>query len=268
MSEAAFEPDGAFFEPDADGFVATAHTRGPWDPDAQHAGPPAALLARTLERCEPREGFRIARITIEILRPVPLGKLCVEARLARPGRSVELLEASMSRTDGTPLLQARAWRIRTSDTTEVTVGLDDPPPRPPENGTEPPFFTTPSDFGYGHAMQWRFVKGSFIERGPAFAWLRMRHPLVTGEEPTPLQRVMIAADSGNGISATLDPRTHYFINTDLTVNLLRHPEGEWAGLDAVTRIGTEGIGLAETVLWDQRGRIGRGIQTLLAGPRS
>lgn len=257
-----------FFEPDGDAFVATAHTRGPWDPNAQHAGPPAALLARALERCEPRDGFRIARITIEILKPVPLEALCVEAAVARAGRSVELLEASMTRADGTPLLRGRAWRIRTTDTAEVAALLDDAPPPPPETGDEPPFFTTRDEFGYGHAMQWRFVRGAFLEPGPACAWLRMRHPLVAGEHPSPLQRVMIAADSGNGISASLDPRTHYFINTDLTVNLLREPEGEWVGLDAMTRIGNDGIGLTETVLWDARGRIGRATQTLLIGPRA
>lgn len=258
---------GSFYEPDGDAFLPQSHTRGPWDPRAQHAGPPAALLGRALETCEFRDAFAIARVTIEILRPVPLEPLEVRALVERSGRSVELLAATMRLADGTELMRAHAWRIRAIDTSDIATMHDDRPPPPPEQGTEPPFFRTPQEFGYGHAMEWRFVRGAFQEPGPATAWLRMRYPLVPGEDPSPLQRVLIAADSGNGISAALDPQKHYFINTDLTVNLHRRPAGEWIGLEAETRIDRGGIGLTETVLWDARGHIGRATQTLLAGPR-
>ncbi|HEX2126153.1 MAG TPA: acyl-CoA thioesterase domain-containing protein, partial [Thermoleophilaceae bacterium] len=87
---------GAFYRVDGDRLVPSELTRGPWDPAAQHAGPPSALLARALERCEPRDGLRIARITVEILGPVPLAPLTATARVVRPGRSVELLEASLA----------------------------------------------------------------------------------------------------------------------------------------------------------------------------
>src|SRR5918996_4493318 len=98
-----------FYGVDGARFVPTASTRGPWDPDAQHAGPPAALLGRAIERCEVRDELRVGRITCEILRPVPLEPLTVEARVVRPGRSVELLEASLAGSDG-ELMRARAWR--------------------------------------------------------------------------------------------------------------------------------------------------------------
>ena len=68
--------------PTGDGFVATELTRGPWDPGAQHAGPPSALLGREIERLEGGEGFQVARISFEILRPVPIGPVRVEARVA------------------------------------------------------------------------------------------------------------------------------------------------------------------------------------------
>src|ERR671920_2452950 len=99
---------GAFYTRDGDQLVPSELTRGPWDPDAQHAGPPSALLARALERCEPREGMRIGRITVEILGPVPLAPLTVEASVVRPGRSVELLAASLSGPDG-EVMRAGAW---------------------------------------------------------------------------------------------------------------------------------------------------------------
>jgi hypothetical protein len=114
-------------------------------------------------------------------------------------------------------------------------------------------------------MEYRFVRGAFLEPGPATVWMRMGVPLVAGERPTGLQRVMVAADSGNGVSAALDWREHLFINTDLSVHLLRLPETDWVCLEAQTLIGASGM--ADTALWDECGRIGRAVQTLLVRPR-
>jgi hypothetical protein len=122
------------------------------------------------------------------------------------------------------------------------------------------------EVGYHTAMEYRFVRGAFLEPGPATVWMRMRAQLVLGEEPTALQRVMVAADSGNGVSAALDWREHLFINTDLTVHLLRLPETQWVCLEAQTLIGS--LGMADTALWDERGRIGRAVQTLLVRART
>jgi len=90
--------------------------------------------------------------------------------------------------------------------------------------------------------------------------------VVDGETPSPVQRVVAAADFGNGISAELDFRTALFINPDLTVSLTRPPEGEWVCVDARTRFGAPGLGTAESVLWDVDGRIGRAVQDLLVEP--
>jgi Acyl-CoA thioesterase C-terminal domain/Acyl-CoA thioesterase N-terminal domain len=255
----------AFFTPDGDAFTATELTRGPWDPGSQHAGPPSALIGRALERCEPREDMRIARVTFDILRPVPIATLRVDARLVRPGRSVELLEATLRDEAGTDLVRATAWRIRTSD-----AGVDaheEPPPPGPEDGAHRPFFPTGHDVGYHTAMEYRFISGGFLEPGPATVWMRTRVPIVEGEEPTPLQRVLVAADSGNGVSAALDWRDHLFINCDLTVHLARHPADEWVCLDAVTQPEPDGVGIADTALYDTRGKIGRAVQSLLVAKR-
>ena len=255
----------AFYTRDGDGYLSTEFTRGPWDPDSQHAGPPSALLAREIEACEPRDGAQVARITLEILRPVPLGRLVPSAKVVRPGRSVELIEASL--TDGdSELMRARAWRIRI-EPLDLPEGLPkEAPPPGPEQG-EPGVFPVTGSEGYWTAMDYRFVRGGFDEVGPALGWLRMRVPLVEGEQPSPLVRVMAAADSGNGVSAILDWNEWLFINTDLSVHLHRMPEGEWVCLDAVTIPEPNGIGMADTKLWDERGAIGRAVQSLLVGRR-
>lgn len=259
-------PD-SFYEPAGDGFLATELTRGPWDPGAQHAGPPSALLGRAIERVEGGEGFQIGRIAFEILRPVPIGPVRVEAEVVRPGRSVQMIEASLSTGDG-EAMKARAWRLRRG---EVEIPADvvttPAPPSGPEQGNRPEFFETGQSAGYHTAMEWRSVAGGFLEPGPATVWMRMGCELVAGEEPTPLQRALVAADVGNGISAVLDWRRYLFVNVDLSVYLERMPEGEWVCVDAVTLPQTSGIGTAESVLSDERGRIGRAVQALLIAER-
>jgi hypothetical protein len=256
----------AFYEKTKDGFIATELTRGPWDPGAQHAGPPAALLGREIERVAGAEGFQVARVTFEILRPVPIGPVRVEAEVVRPGRSVQMIEATLSGEEG-ELMKARAWRIRTSEIEIPDDVVTTPAPPGPEEGDVPEFFETAQAVGYHTAMEWRSVSGGFREPGPATVWMRMGCRLVEGEEPTPLQRTLVAADVGNGISAVLDWRRYLFINVDLSVHLERMPEGEWVCVDAVTLPRPNGIGTAESVLSDQRGRIGRAAQALLIAER-
>jgi hypothetical protein len=259
-------PD-AFYERDGERLVATELTRGPWDPGSQHAGPPSALIGREVERLGDAAEFQVGRLTFEILRPVPIGPVAVEARVVRPGRRVQMVEASLS--DGEQeLIRARGWRIRTAslDLPEELTDLGEPPPGP-EHGSEPEFFRTGQDLGYHTATEWRALRGGFLEPGPAKFWMRQLVPLVAGEEPSPLQRTLVIADVGNGISAVLDPREYLFINVDLTVHLERMPEGEWVCVDAVTRPRSNGVGSAEAELSDGRGRIGRGVQTLLFAGR-
>jgi hypothetical protein len=256
----------AFFVADGDRFVPSELTRGPWDPGAQHAGPPSALIGRAIERCGEPDGLQVGRVTFEILRPVPIAPLTVEASVVRPGRSVELVEASLSDERG-EVVRARAWRLRTRDVELVPEPVDEPPAHGPADGEPGGFFDTGSDVGYHTAVDYRFIEGSFVEPGPALVWMRIKQPVVAGEEPTPLQRVLAVADSGNGVSGALDYRRFVFINTDLSVHLHRMPEGEWVCLEARTFPEPNGVGLADTALYDARGRIGRSAQTLLVRAR-
>lgn len=259
----------AFYE-QADGegeYVASELTRGPWDPGSQHAGPPSALLGREIEAMDGFDDFQVGRVVFEILRPVPIGPVRIACRVLRPGRKVQLVEATLSNDDG-ELMRATAWLLRVSELelSEGAVRSDAPPPGP-EQGWTPEFFPTGQDVGYHTAMEWKAVAGAFLEAGPATVWMRMRQPLVAGEEPSALQRALVAADVGNGISSVLDWREYVFINVDLTVHFERLPEGEWVCVDAVSRPQASGIGTAESVLSDQGGRIGRAAQSLLIAAR-
>ena len=244
---------------------ATSHTVGPWDPGAQHGGPPSALLGRAIESCAPREEMMTARFTCEILGAVPVGDLDVEARVVRPGRNVELVEAVMT-VAGRDVARATAWRNRRTTASDIGVGVADPPPPMPDAAFEFPEQAWAT--GYLSAIEWRVVSGGLIaEPGPSTAWTRLRYPLVNGEEPTPLQRVLAVADSGNGASSELDLSKWLFINPELSVHLHREAVGEWVCLEARTIVSESGTGLATSVLWDRRGRLGAGAQSLLVTPR-
>lgn len=255
----------AFYELHDDGHVSsTSNTAGPWSPDAQHFGPSAGLLTRALENCEGGTGMALARISIEILGPVPLADLWVSAEVSRPGKSVQLLTATL-RTEDTTVARASAWRLARSDTARQSNGSA-PSLAPVEQGVE---FGRPEGWlpGYIDAMEWISLSGSLAESGPATVWIRQRIPLVTGEEPTPLQRLMTTVDSASGISAWLEPSQWWFINTELTVHLQRLPVSEWIGLDARTVIGPDGAGTALAAVHDSSGPVANSAQALLVRPR-
>lgn len=255
--------DEAYFLPLGDGaFRATAHTSGPWDPALQHGGPPSALLARAIEQVEHTWPSVLTRVSVDILGPIPVGDLQLDARVVRPGRSVELVVAELA-SRGRPVARASGWRLRREET-----GLPDSavPPAPPMPG--PVGDDLGWDCGYLRSIDWHWVTGHFLEPGPATVWTRMRVPLVPGEEPTGLQRTLVVADSANGISNMLHVQDWYFINADLTVHLLREPQGEWICLQAETHVTGQGFGLAASMLYDADGAVARGAQTLRVAPRT
>lgn len=251
--------------PDGARFHATSSTAGPWFADAQHVGPPSALLTRALERLPDGPGVQLVRVTVEVLGPVPVGEVQVAAAVERTGRSVQLVAAEMS-AGGRTVLRARGWRLAVGDTTAVAVGAAETLP-PPVQGT----LTRWGDGwlpGFIDAVEWRWVAGGPPGSGPGAAWLRQRVPLVAGEKPTPGQRLMVAADCANGVGAPLDLREWLFVNTELTVHLHRPPVGEWIGVSASTVVGPTGAGTVSALLHDEDGHVARCAQVLIVRPRS
>ncbi|MDQ1739767.1 MAG: hypothetical protein QOE53_1419 [Pseudonocardiales bacterium] len=247
---------------------------GPWSADLQHGGPPSALLVRLAEQLAAAAAGRpdlvSARIAAEFLAPVPVARLEVAARVLRLARSAVLISAELA-VDGRPCLQARIWLMaETGFPAAPRPGFESG--LPDEPGTD--FADDPAvlpDFGmdgfpYAEHLEWRTVYGKPREPGPAAVWVRARAPLLAGERPTALQRLVLVADSASGVSSLLSWDDWSFANVDLDVHLMRQSQDDWVLMQAVSEVGA-GIGLARSRLSDRAGLVGAGLQTLLIRSR-
>lgn len=256
----------AFFLPLGGGrYEPTESTIGPWAPGTQHGGPPGALLMHALSTYPSDHDLQIARITIEILGPVPIGACEVSVERLRGGKRIELLRAQYA-MGGKVYMTAQAWR------TERIAGIVERKPGsfvvPTMPSTETAgFFQGIDYFPYGHALEWRFVEGGFDQLGPATVWARARIPLVEGCEISGLESLILMIDSANGVSAVLDIRQWSYVPVDLSVGLFRLPVGPWVGMSARTVIEPDGIGQTMTTAFDSAGAVGHSMQTLFVRPQ-
>lgn len=249
---------------------ATELTRGPWDPNHQHAGPPTAMACRAFEQAGAAHGLtHLSRLTANLIRPVGIGPLHIEVTPDYVGKSAGHFSARI-RVGGKEAVLLTALLQRETELPVPPGTQGHPLPSPPLGIDEAipvamPFKQADA-LGYADLVDNRSRDGRTFA-GPCTVWFRLNYPLVQGEETSPYQRVLVAADSGNGVSAVLDFQRYTFVNSDLTVNLLRRPVGEWVCLDARTQLGGNGCGLAESALYDERGLIGRATQSLVIRAR-
>lgn len=262
MAHALFERIGD------DRYLPTEAARGPWSPDSLHGGPVGALLAGAVEPL--LADLHPARATLELIRPVPVAPLTITTELIRPGKKVRMADGTMATEDGTVVATIRLLGIRREPTPLPDGAMpDETPPSMPSAAPGGEEFAAQVGYDAFHniGVEHRFVAGSFKEPGPSTDWIRLRVPVVAGDAASALQRVMAAADFGNGISSVADFTSMLFINPDLTVHLHRLPAGEWVCLDAASTLAEHGVGLAQSALWDEQGPLGRALQSLLVGAR-
>lgn len=255
-----------------DQWIPTELARGPWDARYCHGGPVSALLARAVERTDPGEqvSWQVARLTVELTRPIPVGRILeLTTETERPGKRVSLIAARLT-DDGNEVAKVRALRIRQTNLDlpgDTVQPLPDPPGTPDDADNESVTWAVDEHIAFHKdACEHRFTEGSWDTPGPVGVWIRLLVDVVPGETPTGLQRVAAAADFGNGVSGSLPFDQFTYINPDLTIHLIRPPEGEWIGMRTASYYGREssssGSGLAESALYDQHGRLGRSVQSL------
>jgi hypothetical protein len=249
---------------DGEWFVPTDNARGPWDPEACHGGPPTGLLARALERSIP--DLRLARLTVDLVRPVPMAGFAIQSEVVKAGRATGTSRAMIVDAHGAVRAVATGMHVKTSPVALFPDVLDN-------SGVETPRLAD-AEPGAFPISRLRHDRPSFSQavtqcyprgQGATTVWMRTI-PLLPDEEPTPFQRICPLADCGNAFSRHADPGEVQFINTDLTIALHRDPVGTWLGSRAVSHWQPSGVGLADAVLFDDDGPVGRALQTLLLRP--
>ncbi|MDD9893987.1 MAG: thioesterase family protein [Gammaproteobacteria bacterium] len=252
----------AFYIAEGDHFISTVNTTGPWHPKLQHAGPPSALMGRALEL--EAGDLQLVRFSNDLLKPVPVAPLKIELDVVTPGKRRQVIEARLLTVEGEQLVaRAQGLFLRQQDIPIEGVRVHDgEPPISPQHADAFDFSFFKTEVGYHTAMELRMASGG-PGTGKTQMWMRQRVALVAGEQPSPLQRLLTVADSGNGVSMAVDKNRYSFANPDLTVNMRRAPQGEWICLDAHTHFQNNGLGMAESRLWDERGVVANGTQNLL-----
>jgi hypothetical protein len=265
MSEHIYERDG-------DLFVPTEWAGGPWSPDAQHGGPAAGLFMRAAEACSAEAGLQLARLTVDLFRPIPKQPLRLAKRWLRRGRKLALAELKLLHGDEEV---SRASALLLVPRPELATSWSDPMPAPPPpDGGDPhefmpPWFREQSPPGFHLSIEARTVRD---ELGFA-AWLTTPLELVADEATSSQVRFGMLSDLSFAMGGRLallrgsaDTRTlpTRFINADITVYRERVPEGAWLGFRPSVMSDHAGIGVAEVVQFDRAGRIGRSLQALVA----
>jgi hypothetical protein len=248
-----------------DHWVATELARGPWNPDHCHGGAPAALLAALVDATPAPSEMVGVRLTLELLRPVPLGPVVPWVEVTREGRRIQVLDLTLTAGDGTPLIIGRALRIRRATLDLEPVAVDETPPKAPE---DLPRFAGHADWGTGFwtAMDVRIAEGDLGAPGVGAAWFRFDADLAEGVDLSPFARVAAAGDYGNGIGSPLEMGPWLYVNPDLTVAVHRPPVDDWVGIRARSAAEPLGTGLTTTGLFDRTGRIGTALQSLFVAP--
>ncbi len=255
----------AIFHVDGNDVVTSPFAAGPWDPSMQHGSPPAALAVWAAERIAAPVAMRVARVTVDLMRPVPVAPLSIESEVLREGRKIQLCAVRLL-ARGVVVVSATVLKVKAqaqplpSDAVTPPVEL----PGPDQSRVEPADFSS-SPFVTG--MSLRAARGRFGSPGPGAIWYRVDRPIVEGAPVSQAMRAMAAADFCNGTSPVLDFREWTFLNADLTVNFSREPVGEWVLVDAETWIGPDGAGLAMARLADVGGYFGRAVQSLVIEKR-
>jgi hypothetical protein len=234
---------------------------GPWNASLQHGSAPASLIARICERIPTLVPMRVARLTIDLKRPVPLAPLTIRSRVVREGKLIQLSEISLSAGD-LEVVHASILKVRVTPLALPPAAAIRPLDVPLPDACDKMELRADSNaFVTGVSM--RIARGSPLSHGPSAVWFRADRPIIAGEEISALMRAIIASDFSNGTSAVLEFGTWTFMNADLTLNLARDPVGEWILLDAESWLAPNGSGIAFANLADINGYLGRSVQSLV-----
>ncbi len=249
-------PDAYFLRRDASRFLSTLHAQGAWQPGEQHLAPASGLVLAEVERRLPSAKL-VSRASFDVLGVIESGEFTIDVHMLRPGRSIELIEASMRHGERTSI-RARIWRLAATDTASVQ-GSEWAPLPPPD---AMPAFAMSSLWNGGYVKSLEARRDVDARPGRAHTWIRTHLPLVDAEPDPPTAGFAKLIDTANGLAVRADPNGVFFANVDLTVHFIRQPMAGWVGFDTRVNFGPTGLGETISVLSDAHGPVGTAAQSL------
>jgi Thioesterase-like superfamily len=249
----------ALFLPDGERFIPTVLTQGPWRHDLQFGGAAAALLTSVVERVPSLVPMQVARLTVDLVRPVPIAPLTTSRRIVREGKRIQVVEAALLHGE-VEVARAVALRLRLGDLRRVGDGdlpAGCPAPLPPATAAEPGrhVYRDRSVPGIGRAVEFRLPS----DAPRAFdrpTWVRLLVPVIAGE-PGPaasgIARLALAADFASGFGHPVADIPLTGINADISLHVVRPPRDEWLCLAGTGWTSRAGIGHAQATLSDRAG---------------
>lgn len=243
-------------------YQSTMHAQGAWNDFEQHMAVATGLMAHELERFFPRDDLMIARLSLDILGVIYLGETVVQTRFIRTGKTIELIESTLSTFDkqGKQRVSVimRAWRLLKSQTHAI-AGLESPPLD--KSVAELPKWDGMGVWAGGYIKSLS-AKIAHHRAGRSFVWLNTDIEMVAGETTSDFVHLIGMVDTSNGTAMRATDRSWIFPSIDLQIHLHRTPVGRWLGLDTMQEIGDSGVGLTSSVLYDEQGAFGRAKQIL------
>jgi acyl-CoA thioesterase len=194
--------------------------------------------------------MQIARLTTDLMRPVPLTPLTPEVHIVREGKRIQVVTVSLY-ADGVEVTRATALRVRR--TVIEADGLPDGQfanslPTEPKRVEED--FFEPEPPGCRLAQEYLFEgSGGYYSRP---GWMRLRVDVIAGERPRPVARLAYAADTASGVGHPLNVAVSW-INADVAINVVREPVSDWLSLEGRSWIGHTGSGQVQATMSDTDG---------------
>lgn len=244
----------------------SSYAIGPWDPTMQHGSPPSALVTWIAEAIPTAVPMQIARVSIDLMRPVPVAPLTWQSEVIRQGRKIQLCAIKLL-ANGVVVVSATVLKIRKVNHELPEIATRPPLDVPLPDDVKKIIITDGSRGKFGTCMSIRSVRGGFGELGPGAVWYRLDRPIIEGQGISQCMRAVVASDFSNGTSAVLDYRAWTFLNADLNVYIAREPVGEWILLNSLSTIGNDGAGIAVSRLADHQGYFGQAVQTIVVEKR-
>lgn len=269
------DENAALFRRDGEWFVPSPLTQGPWDPEHQHGGAVCAALTAALEREASPVPMRTVRICYDLLYPAPMEPLRSRVQVVRSGRRVQLVDVALLQGE-LAVARASALRIRIDSALGLPEALRGAPAPPlPVRPEELPQLSRPRRFGSDPVYVPGYIRAVDLRRQsqqprngePNVCWSRLRCPVVEGEPTSPLEALGAQVDFVSGMANGLDFTRYVSINPEVTLHVLRPPEGEWIGIEAVTTLSPDGVGYSRGTVHDLRGPIGHASASLYVAPR-